>query len=212
MDIPTDRAGDGHVQAEFHQGFSLVRRGRAGRRHASGRCPDRPRAGAGRDGAGSASRRPSPPRPGAGLPAAVRASRRRGAVAEVYQKAQQVLYPICRVCPDCDGVACAGEYPGIGGVWSGASFQNNYNDLRNVKLKLRPLNAVSSQDKKPDTSTVIFGQKLSLPAMAAPIGGTGRELPESAARRRVFRPDHRRLLRRRNGGAIGDGRRTAWTR
>src|SRR5664279_3887348 len=40
----------------------------------------------------------------------------RGKVAEVYQKARQVLYPICRVCPQCDGVACAGEYPSIGGL------------------------------------------------------------------------------------------------
>lgn len=97
----------------------------------------------------------------------------RGSVAEVYQKARQALYPICRVCPQCDGVVCAGEYPGIGGVWSGASFQNNYKALRDVKLKLRVLHALSSRDKKPDTSTVIFGQKLSLPAMAAPIGGPG---------------------------------------
>jgi isopentenyl diphosphate isomerase/L-lactate dehydrogenase-like FMN-dependent dehydrogenase len=96
----------------------------------------------------------------------------RGKVAEVYQRAREALYPICRVCPQCDGVACAGEFPGMGGLWSGASFQNNFNDLRQVRLKLRPLNAVSAQDRKPDTSTVIFGQKLSLPAMAAPIGGT----------------------------------------
>ncbi len=96
----------------------------------------------------------------------------RGRVAQVYQQAREVLYPICRVCPQCDGIACAGEFPGMGGLWSGASFQNNFKDLQQVRLKLRPLNAVSNQDRKPDTSTVIFGQKLSLPAMAAPIGGT----------------------------------------
>ena len=97
----------------------------------------------------------------------------RGAVAEVYQKARQVLYPICRVCRECNGVACAGEYPGMGGVWSGASFQNNFEALRKVKLELRTLHELSSRDKKPDTSTIIFGQKLALPAMAAPIGGPG---------------------------------------
>jgi isopentenyl diphosphate isomerase/L-lactate dehydrogenase-like FMN-dependent dehydrogenase len=95
----------------------------------------------------------------------------KGAVAEVYQKARQVMYPICRVCPACDGIACAGEFPGIGGLGSGMSFQNNYRALQRVHLKLRPLNGVSNQDKKPDTSTVIFKQKLSLPAVAAPVGG-----------------------------------------
>ncbi|MGA2080725.1 MAG: alpha-hydroxy-acid oxidizing protein [Holophaga sp.] len=94
-------------------------------------------------------------------------------LAEVYQRAREVLYPICRVCPQCDGVACTGEFPGMGGLWSGASFQNNFNDLRQVRLKLRPLNAVSAQDHKPDTATVIFGRKLSLPAMAAPISAIG---------------------------------------
>jgi isopentenyl diphosphate isomerase/L-lactate dehydrogenase-like FMN-dependent dehydrogenase len=95
----------------------------------------------------------------------------KGSVAEVYQKARQALYPICRVCPACDGVACAGEFPGLGGLGSGMSFQNNYRSLQHVHLKLRPLNGVSNQDKKPDTSTVIFGQKLALPAVAAPIAG-----------------------------------------
>jgi isopentenyl diphosphate isomerase/L-lactate dehydrogenase-like FMN-dependent dehydrogenase len=97
----------------------------------------------------------------------------KGRVAEVYQKARQVMYPICRVCPACDGVACVGEFPGIGGLGSGMSFQNNYHGLQRVHFKLRPLNGVSNQDKKPDTSTVILGQKLSLPAVAAPVGGPG---------------------------------------
>ena len=95
------------------------------------------------------------------------------AVADVYQKARAALYPICRVCPQCDGVACAGEFPGIGGLGSGLSFQNNFNDLRQVRLKMRILNAVGPIDRKPDTSTVLFGHKISLPAIAAPIGGMG---------------------------------------
>jgi len=94
-------------------------------------------------------------------------------VAEVYDKARQALFPFCRVCPQCDGVACAGEYPGFGGAGSGMSFQNNFTALQRVRLKLRAVNGVSSTDKKPDTSTVIFGHKLSLPALAAPIGGSG---------------------------------------
>ena len=69
----------------------------------------------------------------------------------MYQRAREALYPICRVCPQCDGVACAGGSRAWAGLWSGASFQNNFNDLRQVRLKLRPLNAVSAQDRKPPT-------------------------------------------------------------
>jgi isopentenyl diphosphate isomerase/L-lactate dehydrogenase-like FMN-dependent dehydrogenase len=129
----------------------------------------------------------------------------KGSVAEVYQKARQVMYPICRVCPACDGVACAGEFPGIGGLGSGMSFQNNFHALQNVHLKLRALNGVSNQDKKPDTSIVLFGQKLSLPAVAAPIGGTGSNF-------RNLLPDAEYFDRIIGGcvdagtmGAIGDG-------
>lgn len=129
----------------------------------------------------------------------------KGGVAAVYQKARQVMYPICRVCPACDGIACAGEYPGMGGLGSGLSFQNNFRGLQNVHLKLRPLNGVSNQDKKPDTSTVIFGQKLSLPAVAAPIAGSG-------ANFRHLLPDAEYYDRIIGGcvdagtmGAIGDG-------
>ncbi len=69
----------------------------------------------------------------------------KGSVAEVYQKARQVIYPICRVCPQCDGVACAGEFPGIGGLGSGMSFQNNFTALQRVRLKLRPLSGIGQE-------------------------------------------------------------------
>jgi len=95
----------------------------------------------------------------------------RGAAADVYQKARASLYPVCRVCPQCDGVACAGEYPGIGGIGSGRSFQNNYLDLQQVGLRMKLINGSGPVDKKPDTSTMLFGQKVSIPAMAAPVGG-----------------------------------------
>jgi 4-hydroxymandelate oxidase len=96
-----------------------------------------------------------------------------GDVAKVYQKARQILYPICRVCPQCDGVACAGDFPGIGGLGSGMSFQNNFTALQRVHFKLRPL----SGNKNPDCSTTILGQKISFPAMAAPLGGLAVNFP-----------------------------------
>ncbi len=87
-------------------------------------------------------------------------------VRDVYDKAREALHPTCRVCPQCDGIACAGEYPAIGGIGSGASFQNNYTALHRVKLNLRSLTDAT----RADASVTIFGKRLSFPAMAAPMG------------------------------------------
>jgi 4-hydroxymandelate oxidase len=105
-----------------------------------------------------------------GEPAAASAGGAALTVKGVYAKAREGLYPACRVCPECNGIACAGEFPGMGGVGSGRSFQNNFRALRKVRLNLRTLTEVSAGDRRPDTSTTIFGQKLSFPALAAPIG------------------------------------------
>ena len=128
-----------------------------------------------------------------------------GAVAEVYQKARVALYPICRVCPQCDGVACAGEYPGMGGLGSGLSFQNNFNDLRKVRLKMRAINGVGPPDRKPDTSTVLFGHKISLPAMAAPIGGIGSNFSRRITEADFFEAIIGGCVDAGTLGAIGDG-------
>ena len=40
-------------------------------------------------------------------------------VKEVRQEAKKRFNGICRVCHECNGVVCAGEFPGIGGVGTG---------------------------------------------------------------------------------------------
>lgn len=122
----------------------------------------------------------------------------------VLDKARQVLMPICRVCPQCDGVACAGEFPGFGGIGTGKAFQNNFNALHAAKFNQRTIHGVSTQDIKPDTSTVIFGRKLSVPVMAAPLGGIKANFGGRITDRDFFEP----LIAGCNdagvGGAIGD--------
>lgn len=101
-------------------------------------------------------------------------------MSDVFAKAREVMYPVCRVCPECNGVVCGGEVPGMGGFASGASFRNNFTALQRVELRMRTLHDV----KKPDTSITLFGQKLALPALSAPTGGTtynmGGKLTEDA--------------------------------
>ena len=87
---------------------------------------------------------------------------------DVLKAAREKLYPRCRVCPECDGQACAGEMPGLGGIGSGMSFKNNYTALQHVRLNMRTLHGAS----KPDLTTTLFGQKLDMPILTASLGGT----------------------------------------
>jgi 4-hydroxymandelate oxidase len=87
---------------------------------------------------------------------------------DILKNAREKLYPLCRVCPECDGVACAGEVPGMGGVGSGQSFKNNFIALQKIQLNMRTFHDV----KKPDMSVTLFGEKLSVPILSAATGGT----------------------------------------
>lgn len=73
----------------------------------------------------------------------------------------------CRVCPICNGAACAGEVPGMGGIGTGSSFKNNVKALENIKLVIRSMNPAANM---PDCELDFFGRKLALPIIAAPIG------------------------------------------
>lgn len=86
---------------------------------------------------------------------------------EVRDKARKLMKGYCRVCPVCDGRACAGEVPGMGGIGTGNSFKNNIRALAEVTLNMKLLHDVC----EPDPSTTILGHNLSMPVMAAPIGG-----------------------------------------
>jgi len=88
-------------------------------------------------------------------------------IEDVLKKARERLYPKCRVCHECDGVACAGEVPGMGGIGSGQSFKNNFIALQKIQLNMRTFHDV----KKVNTSITLWGEKLSLPVLAAPTGG-----------------------------------------
>ena len=87
---------------------------------------------------------------------------------DVLKVAREKLYPLCRVCPECDGVACAGEVPGMGGIGSGQSFKNNFIALQKIQVNMRTFHDV----KKADTSITLWGEKLSVPILSGATGGT----------------------------------------
>jgi putative N-acetylmannosamine-6-phosphate epimerase len=86
---------------------------------------------------------------------------------EIRDKARGLMKGYCRVCKVCDGKACAGEVPGMGGLGTGSSFMNNVTALRQVRLNMRLIHDAV----EPDTSTTLLGLDLDMPVMAAPIGG-----------------------------------------
>ncbi len=98
---------------------------------------------------------------------------------EIKQTARDKMKGYCRVCKNCNGIACAGEVPGMGGIGTGSSFTANIEALANVKLNLRTLHDA----KTPDVSTNILGIDLSMPILSAPITGSdynmGGAIPEA---------------------------------
>ncbi len=73
----------------------------------------------------------------------------------------------CYVCPICNGVACKGQIPGMGGKASGSTFIRNVAKLRDVKVVI---DVIADIDEA-DTRTSLFGHRVSLPVYVAPIAG-----------------------------------------
>nr|WP_321464949.1 alpha-hydroxy-acid oxidizing protein [uncultured Desulfobulbus sp.] len=86
----------------------------------------------------------------------------------VRTQAREQLKGFCRVCPVCDGRACAGEVPGMGGVGTGSAFKANMEALAAVRLNMRTVHGV----KDPDLTLDLWGKPLAMPILGAPITGS----------------------------------------
>jgi isopentenyl diphosphate isomerase/L-lactate dehydrogenase-like FMN-dependent dehydrogenase len=85
---------------------------------------------------------------------------------EVLENARPKVSPKCRVCRECNGVACRGEIPGMGGKGTGSSFIRNYEKISEIKLNMDTI----YDYKEVDTSIELFGKNFKAPVFAAPIG------------------------------------------
>ena len=72
---------------------------------------------------------------------------------EIRAAARERMKGHCRVCPVCDGKACSGEVPGMGGLGTGASFRNNREALNACKLNMTALHDA----REPRTNCTILG-------------------------------------------------------
>ena len=86
---------------------------------------------------------------------------------KIRERAKELMQGYCRVCPECNGKACVGEVPGMGGLGTGTSFKNNIEALKSKTFNMRLLH----EAVEPDTGIDLLGLHLELPVLAAPIGG-----------------------------------------
>lgn len=86
---------------------------------------------------------------------------------DVRKRAKELMEGYCRVCPVCNGKACSGEVPGMGGLGTGSSFMNNVTALSAVRFNMRLVHGA----EQPDTRLNLLGLDLAMPVLAAPIGG-----------------------------------------
>lgn len=86
---------------------------------------------------------------------------------EIREAARGPMKQHCKLCPVCDGKACAGQVPGMGGAITGGSFNANYEALRDTRINLRVVHGASD----PTTAFSLFGRALKTPILAAPMTG-----------------------------------------
>jgi isopentenyl diphosphate isomerase/L-lactate dehydrogenase-like FMN-dependent dehydrogenase len=86
---------------------------------------------------------------------------------ELLTRAKKGMAPNCRVCRQCDGMACRGEIPGAGGKGTGEAFIRNFRQLASIKINMDLI----YEDQGQDTSVELFGRKFAAPVFAAPISG-----------------------------------------
>lgn len=85
---------------------------------------------------------------------------------EVISNARKNIGPHCKVCPQCNGIACKGVIPGPGGKSSGVGFIRNYQAFKEIAINMDTLHEVH----EPDTKIELFGKTFELPVFAAPVG------------------------------------------
>lgn len=120
---------------------------------------------------------------------------------ETYKNASILMKGYCRVCRECDGRACAGEVPGMGGLGTAASFKNNIKALADIKFNMRLVHDVTD----PDTRVTILGKKLSIPVLAAPIGGVSFNMGGKVSEEKYLRSVLFGCLEKGIMGCTGDG-------
>ncbi len=85
---------------------------------------------------------------------------------EVLINSRKNIGPNCKVCPECNGLACGNLMPGPGSKAPGNGANDNWRAWRGIKLNMDTI----VQDSAVDTGTELLGRQLSMPLISAPVG------------------------------------------
>ena len=85
---------------------------------------------------------------------------------EIRENAKK-LCSKCYVCENCNGRACKGMIPGMGGKDSGEAFIRNVEAFKKVKINM----SVIAENGPINTDFNWFGHKMSMPIFIAPLAG-----------------------------------------
>ena len=85
---------------------------------------------------------------------------------EVLENAKKNIGPKCRVCPECNGLACGNLMPGPGSKAPGNGAHDNWKALRGIKLNMDTI----EPDAPVDTEIEFLGRRFSMPLISAPVG------------------------------------------
>lgn len=88
---------------------------------------------------------------------------------DIFKTAKERFNGSCYVCKECNGEACRGKMPGIGGVGTGQTFVENVKAFKKYKILPRYIYTNSFEI---DTSIDFLGIRLSLPVVVSPVTGT----------------------------------------
>ncbi len=84
---------------------------------------------------------------------------------EVLDNARMTILN-CKVCPECNGLACGNTLPGPGSKAPGNGANDNWKAWKAIRLNMDTF----TQDGEVDTSFSLFDQTFSLPVMTGPVG------------------------------------------
>lgn len=85
---------------------------------------------------------------------------------DVLANAKKNIGPGCKVCPECNGLACGNLMPGPGSKAPGNGANDNWRAWRSIKLNMDTI----FPDEPVDTSIEFLGRHFSMPLFSAPVG------------------------------------------
>lgn len=85
---------------------------------------------------------------------------------EVLEQARKRIGPMCKACPECNGLGCGNTIPGPGSKGPGNGANDNWKAWRQYKLNMNTMVV----NTPVDTGVELFGRRIELPLLTGPIG------------------------------------------